>query len=282
MTVGVQPAIADAALLGALAALASEPVPVLLAQAGWPRRSPRRGLAAWIALGTLGWLATAATLLALGTAERGGHLVANLWVCGLDLAAGRNPLGVTGWICTGAGLALLAWQTAFLAVGLLARARRRRAHRAVVDLVGTHDAALGAVVLDDPRPLAYHLPGLGDHRLVLTRGTLGITEEEELRAVMAHERAHLSGRHDLLIQWFLAWRRCYPGVLGPGIGLRMVTMLTEMVADDAAVRSVGPATTLAAIHRMGCGSAGRTLHEPWSPDHITLQRARRLMAAASR
>ncbi|MFE7134267.1 M56 family metallopeptidase [Streptomyces sp. NPDC057638] len=68
---------------------------------------------------------------------------------------------------------------------------RRRAVRALAGLRPTSVA-----VLSDPTPYAYALPdGSADGRVVVTTGMLACLAPPERRALFAHERAHLTGRH---------------------------------------------------------------------------------------
>lgn len=54
------------------------------------------------------------------------------------------------------------------------------------------------VVLDDDRPMAYAVPGWPG-RIVVTSSLLRRLDAGGRRAVLAHERAHLAERHDLLL-----------------------------------------------------------------------------------
>ncbi|MBT2411515.1 M56 family metallopeptidase [Streptomyces sp. ISL-12] len=67
---------------------------------------------------------------------------------------------------------------------------RRRAHEALAGLPGTSVA-----VLPDDVPYAYALPGGRRDRVVVTTALLERLEPAERRALFAHERAHLTGRH---------------------------------------------------------------------------------------
>ncbi|MCX3061245.1 M56 family metallopeptidase, partial [Streptomyces beihaiensis] len=59
-------------------------------------------------------------------------------------------------------------------------------------------------VLDDDRPQAFALPG-APGRIVVSRGMLRSLAPAERSALLAHERAHLRGRHHLfLTAWHLA------------------------------------------------------------------------------
>ncbi len=278
----VSPGVVDAVLLVALSAVTAQPIPRMLARARWPHRAPRTALVAWVVTGTAMWGSAVAALLALGTAPQGGHLLSNLAGCLRDCADGRTPLPLYGSALCGGAAGIVCWQVTQVVACSVRLARCRREHRALLDLVGTVDPDLGVVVLDDPRPFAYHLPGLYDHRLVITRGCLDLADSDEMQAVLAHERAHVRGRHQVMIQIGLAWQRSYPFLAGPRMSASVVGLLTEMLADDAAARHVGPRATLAAIHRVGCGLAGAELYEPWHPDSATLQRARRLLTSEPR
>jgi Zn-dependent protease with chaperone function len=59
-----------------------------------------------------------------------------------------------------------------------------------------HDNEL--VVLPDTVPVAYALPGFPG-RIVVSSGMLHALEPAERQALLAHERAHLAGRHHLLL-----------------------------------------------------------------------------------
>jgi len=262
---------ADAVALAALAVVLAQPVTARLAAARWPHRAPRAALALWLAVGLATGLAGVGALLSLGLAPLGGHLLPGLVRCARALAAGGDPLPGWAWSVTGAGLTLLGWQLAVLARSLLAVAAHRRAHRGILDVVGTWEQELGSVVLEDPRALAYHLPGLRGSRVVVTRGCVDRTERDELTAVLAHERAHARGHHAALLQPFVAWQRTVPFVPAASAATAAVALLTEILADDAAVAAAGGPATLAALGRVGCGG-GRSAADP-----ATLARIRRLV-----
>ena len=64
----------------------------------------------------------------------------------------------------------------------------------------------GVEVLEHDLPLAYCVPGLGANRVVVSAGALGRLSGDEFHAVLAHERAHLAARHDLVLEAFtLLW-----------------------------------------------------------------------------
>ncbi|MGW5778781.1 M56 family metallopeptidase [Streptomyces sp. NPDC003863] len=116
-----------------------------------------------------------------------------------------------------------------------ARVRRR----AVAALAGL--PAGPVAVLPDPDPYAYALPGRHD-RVVVSAGMLAGLKAAERRALFAHERAHLTGRHHrhLLVVHLAA--RANP-FLRP---LRTaVTYTAERWADEDAAIAVGSRRTVA-------------------------------------
>ena len=86
--------------------------------------------------------------------------------------------------------------------------RRTRAHAEAARITGRRlpvradsEGGMGggaAVVLDAPQRAAYCVPGR-PAAIVLTSGALAVLDRAQLGAVLAHERAHLTGRHHLLI-----------------------------------------------------------------------------------
>jgi Zn-dependent protease with chaperone function len=119
------------------------------------------------------------------------------------------------------------------------RARRRTAeHATAARIVGRAlpgAGPAGAVVLDDARPAAYCVAGRPPV-IVVTRGTLDVLDDAQLAAVLAHERAHLSGRHHVLVLAVRALAAAFPSVPLFSAGAGAVALLAEMRADDAAAR----------------------------------------------
>jgi len=145
--------------------------------------------------------------------------------------------------------------------------RRTRAHAEIARLTARKlpDAGTGpgpgagpgsgaAVVLDAAPRVAYCVPGR-PATIVLSSGALAVLDSAQLTAVLAHERAHLAGRHHLLISLARGLRASFPAVplftQGPG----EVARLAEMCADDAAARHAGRGTLVAALLAMGTGTA---------------------------
>lgn len=117
--------------------------------------------------------------------------------------------------------------------------RRRARYRAAVDLLAEAREDGGLRVLAQAAPVAYCLPGLRTSRVVVSQGTLDALSADEVEAVLAHERAHLRARHDVVIDSFTALHRAFPHWVRSDIALSEGRELIEMLADDAARRQVG-------------------------------------------
>ncbi|MDI3315778.1 MAG: M48 family metalloprotease [Mycobacterium sp.] len=231
-----------------LAVLLAGPVPAVLARAAWPLRAPRATVVLWQAI------ALAAVLSAFSA---GIAIASRLLMPGAD---GRPTAGVIG------DIAELGWQLWALYVGVFAVTvligvrlavavlrvavvtRRRRAHhRRIVDLVGAAPALSTRTrssrtrdvrVLDVAQPLAYCLPGVRS-RVVVSEGALHSLADDEVAAILSHERAHLRARHDLVLEAFTAVHAAFPRLVRSACALDAVRLLVELLADDAAVRAAG-------------------------------------------
>lgn len=118
---------------------------------------------------------------------------------------------------------------------------RRREHRALVDLVAQAESGDQGRhwVLAHDEPVAYCLPGLLKSRVVVSRGTVDTLSADEFEAVLAHERAHLRARHDIVLDTFGALHKAFPVLIRSELPLIESRVLVEMMADDHAIREVG-------------------------------------------
>ena len=109
-------------------------------------------------------------------------------------------------------------------------------------------------MLDHPAAAAYCVPGLRS-RIVISAGTLELLDQAELAAVLAHERAHLRERHDLVLLPFTALLRVFRWSAVARRAEGAVALLVEMLADDHALRH-RPARELAtALLRVGAAGS---------------------------
>jgi Zn-dependent protease with chaperone function len=110
------------------------------------------------------------------------------------------------------------------------------------------------VVLDVPQPLAYCLVGR-PATIVVTSGAVDLLDPPQLAAVLAHERAHLAGRHHLLIAVTRGLAAVFPAVPLFARGTENVSRLAEMCADDVAARRSSRGTLITALLAMATGAA---------------------------
>ncbi|OFE18463.1 peptidase M48 Ste24p [Humibacillus sp. DSM 29435] len=252
------------AALALLAIVLAWPVPRGLARLTRLRRAPRASLVLWqasaVAAVLAALLAAPAAVLTIvearpgsGVGSRVGSAVGSTAEAGTSLTLGNVGL----WPAPVALLvtAVVAARLLFSGdrVGRRLRAARRR-HRDLVDLLavdGVNDPREDdrMRVLEHATPTAYCVPGLA-RRVVVTRGTLDSLAADELGAVLAHERAHLTARHDLVLEFFTVMHEAVPRFMRSDQALHSVTLLIEVLADRAAVRSVGVVATARAIVAM--------------------------------
>jgi Zn-dependent protease with chaperone function len=222
-----------------LAVLLAWPVPQSLAGAAWTRRHPRSAIVLWQVVELIGGMSAVASLLLVGLAP-------------ID---DRHPvafgIGAVNALFLLLAALLFAWLVGVLAAGALNAQRDLRRQRVAVDLLA-HPGANGLRVLDYPEPLAYCLPGPRP-RIVITDGAIAALPPDELAAVLAHERAHALGRHELVIQPFVAWQRALPFLAPARQATAAVAELVEMLADDAAAKATSPRTVARALARVGSG-----------------------------
>ncbi|MFI7358965.1 M56 family metallopeptidase [Streptomyces avidinii] len=229
-------------------------LPLVLPFTAWPiarlaehHLHPRA--ATWLLTGVAAVLALCSTLclallMVVGTAQLPGNPLPDGWsdpevreALPYDEVAGKAAIPALIAVvmsCAGA-----AWRH---------RRVRLEAGRALAGMRPTSVA-----VLPDEAPYAYALPG-GDGRIVITTGMLAALTPADRRALFAHERAHLAGRHHRFLLAVQLAARANP-FLRP---LRKAVMYTvERWADEAAATHVGSRRTVArAVGKAALASRG--------------------------
>jgi len=235
--------------------------PALLARLTASGASVRPGLAAW--LGAMAGVLVAAAL--------GGAAIARTATAQWPVLTRLLCHTVAGSACTpqvyrsmaySAGVSVLAVLAALTALAALWRYGRRtqravtrtRMHARGALLAGRALPGTGAVVLDDPRPAAYCVAGR-PAAIVVTAGALSVLDQAQLAAVLAHERAHLAGRHHLLATITRGLAATFPRVPLFTAGAGEVTRLTELAADATAARTAGRRDLVAALLAIATGTA---------------------------
>lgn len=268
-----------AAVLAGYAVLAATLGAAALRRAAWPQRAPALGVAAWQALSISTVLAVVLAGLALVVPVKivAAGLAELLHACLWALRAEYGPIG--GPLVGAAGVAVAVGVTAravaLVAGELLAAARERRRHQALLTPVARHDARLGALVVPHQVAAAYCLPG-GCRQVVLTSAALAALDDEQLAGVLAHERAHLRGRHHLAVGAATGLRRAFPGVPVFRHAADQIAGLIEMLADDAATARADRHRHAAALVALAEGAAPAPALAAGGPQ--ALARVRRLLA----
>jgi Zn-dependent protease with chaperone function len=249
------------ALLG-YAASAAWWAPALLAPLTRRGVSVRAGLAAWLT-------AMASVLVSAALAVQFSvRTVAADWPQ-LTQALCRSVAGsactpeVYGSVLYQAGVTVLAASLTLAGTAAAWRYGRRvrqsraqtRSHAQAALLVGRAIAG-GArtVMLDDPRPAAYCVAGR-PAAIVVTSGALAVLDPPQLRAVLAHEDAHLAHGHHALATVTRGLAAAFPGIPLFTRGAAEVARLTEMAADDTAARASGRPALVAALIAIATGAA---------------------------
>lgn len=208
-------------------------------------RSGRRPLSAIAAWQVASWsvvagILLAATMLAAPELAAVGRLPAGLEAClrAMDHEHGPadNPVvqAVAVLLLAGVLFRLASCGVRTYCITSSVRAR----HRDLLSLVGRHEPRLDAHIVDEDTATVYCLPGRGGC-VVFTSGALVRLSGAQRGAVLAHERAHLRGRHDLLVATAALLRTAFPRVRLFGRAWEQTVALIEMRADDVAGRRHG-------------------------------------------
>jgi len=223
-----------AVLFGLYAAAAGMVAPVLL-RGQWAARSPRLAMTLWLVLPVsflaaivLAILAAAAPFpLTWPAPPAGGQVL----LPGPAVPGGR-AIAIAGLLAAGA----VTLRTASCVGAELHRGRRdRRDHVALVAATARPGDEPGVAIVDYDAPAVYCLPG-ARRQIVISAGALAALNPGQLRAVLAHERAHLRCGHHLMLALATALARAFPRVPLLSQARPQLAVLAEMAADDAAAR----------------------------------------------
>ncbi|MEU2119371.1 M56 family metallopeptidase [Streptomyces sp. NPDC016459] len=248
-----------------LVALTGFLVPLLVVRARWAQQVPRLALGVWAVCGAVFAVATALLPAQMVLSGESNHRLADM------LFALRPPtvdqvLNLDGRerFAFSLSLAVLSLPASAF-VRRLVRARRVRArHAGVLRLVGRYDPALRATVLDDVRPAVYCLPGRS-RRVVVSSGAVDTLTPAQLAAALAHERAHIAGRHHLLVAAAEAFAAVFPRLPLARHGGVAVPLLLEMAADDRALRRCTRDALATALYALASGRAPRSAFAAGGP-----------------
>ena len=242
--------------------------------------SPRLGVAAWLsAIGSvlISWLAAAA-LVVYDVVRHWDDPAGIALFCLAQMrsvleghrgVASQTALLVLAGTAT-AGAIVFGMRLASSVIRLRARAHE---HARAVRIVGRHDHAGDAVVVDADKPAAYCVSGRPS-AIVVTTSALATLDEGELNAVLAHERAHLRGHHTHITAVLRSLAVVFSRVSLMTEGAGEVSRLLEMCADDAAARQHGREALLSGLLALAGAAPAPALG---AASIAVLSRAERLM-----
>jgi Zn-dependent protease with chaperone function len=242
--------IAAATALGLLAIVLAWPVPVLLPGATWAYRRPTVGLLVWQLVALVGGTSMIGSLVLLGAATFATDLpdaAAGMWKFVTD---NELPEGSSVWslLFLSGAIFLTAHLLLNLLVTVVYAERERARHAQLITLLSEPMIDRpGTRLIDTPAPVAYCLPGALTSITVLSAGLIQLLDEEELQAVIEHERAHVRLRHDIVLILFTAWKVSLQWLPTARNASREVALLLEMQADDKALKSVARVSLARAI-----------------------------------
>jgi Zn-dependent protease with chaperone function len=216
--------------------------------------APRLAVAVWFVVlaGVLAsWAGAAASLVVhvVRTWNRPDPLAVQ--AC---LAEVRSAAGGHSGVAMQVGLAVTAMVLSGFIITLGARAGRSlvraraatRRHARSARIVGRRVDGVDGLVVDAVQKIAYCLGGRCG-TVVITSAAVAALHRPQLEAVLTHERAHLAGRHHLLLAVTRALAASLPQVRLFTAAEAEVARLVEMCADDVAARRHSAGTVISAI-----------------------------------
>ncbi|MEE6175455.1 M56 family metallopeptidase [Mycobacterium sp. 050134] len=254
--------------------------PPLLRRLTRDGRTPRLGVAAWVAAicsVLIAWLAVTAFVIA-DAVSNGGDPAAAAVSCISRLhgaAMGRGGTAAQALlvlIAATSSIAAAVFATR-LALTLLRMRSRAHEHAESVRIVGRHNGDRGVFVVDAGEPAAYCVSGRPP-AIVVTSGALSALDQSQLAAVLAHERAHLANGHTQLSAALRGLAAVFPFVPLMTQGAAEVSRLLEMWADDVAARQHGRWALLSGLITLAGATPAPALG---AANVAVLARAERLM-----
>jgi Zn-dependent protease with chaperone function len=252
--------------------------PRMLGRARWTARAPLLGIVTYLAAG---WSVVAAVglaglTLAVHATALGGGLSELIGACVHRLRATYGTPG--GATVAGLGLTMagaVAARTALTATThLRAAGQQALRHAQTARLVGRPEPVLGAVLVEHAQPAAYCVAGR-QPTVILTTAAVQELDPGQLDAVLAHERAHLAGRHHRLLALARIGREVLPFLPLMRDAEQQVARLVELHADDAATRARDPRLLATALVVLATGAGPAPALAAGATDSV--QRIHRLL-----
>lgn len=267
--------------------------PRLLVEKAWTVRSSRLAMLVWFSVICSTILALAASALAAEVALLPGDWSLLDVIRACTGSGGRRTdiaESIVAPTLASSVLVLVIVRVCLASRATLCRSRSERAQQgAALSLVAPGGARAGFLVLDHPDPAAFCLAGRRP-AVVVTSGALDRLTDAQLLGVLAHEHAHLQGRHHLVLAVTETLRIALPWMGVFDLAHAQLRQILEMRADDVASRTCGrldlaralltmadSGTPRGALAAAGCATSQRVrrLAEPAAP------RARALASSAA-
>lgn len=244
-------------ILGAL--LVAWAAPRLLEYRLHTGADPQTLLVTWIAVvgGTLLSLTAAASLVLLPGHGPTRHVMTLVHHCWAAVSHGSVPRFHE--VAALLSVVLLAIAVMRCSGGVFRHAQQRRTlHRKHLDLVriltGGGTTPGSTLWLDVPHPMAYSVAGR-PALVVATEGLRRQLPRDAVAAVLEHERAHIRGRHHLMVAIAEGLAAALPWLPLMRRSPHLVRTLVEVSADSVAARSHSPGAVRAALLGMSASSA---------------------------
>lgn len=214
-----------------------------------PRVRPGMALTGWVASALLVVVAAVggAVLLLVPNNGSADGLIGMATACVNAVGPGGDP--VWGYVLRLSGAALVFGalvRMLVVALGVVTREYGRRAeHLSLLEVLARSEPATGVLWLDQETPAAYSVGGRRGS-IVATTGVARL-DPAAREAMLAHERAHLHGRHHVLVLIMGVLERAFPFVPLFRSAPSRVRVLVELAADAAAARRCGADPVRAAL-----------------------------------
>jgi beta-lactamase regulating signal transducer with metallopeptidase domain len=268
MMIGLPSIIAQIIYLTILGVLA----PAILRRANWVLRAPRLAIRLWQAL-SAAWLVSL-VILGLTLAQRLLERLA--WpreqppITARELILAAVGVGLASSVLVRAGYVIgreLAWSR-----------RQQRMHLLGLELAGRATDGLDVTVIDHDTPAVYSLPAPDARQTVIvSTGALQLLSEEEMAAVVAHERGHLRHHDHVMTAIAGGLHLAFPRVPLLAHARHEIEILAEMAADDHARRDHSAETLTAAL--LALATARTPQHALGAAEHSVADRLRRMLAS---
>lgn len=228
-------------------------MPAILQRLTGAGLNPRLGVTAWLTAITAVLVAWSVAVLLIISAGVGGLPGSSTVVLCLEMLGvperSLTPGAVSLTILVTAGV-LISTVVAVQVWRAVAGARARSDdHAAAARIIGTPTDRPDVFVIAADRAAAYCVAGR-PHAIVVTTAAVRTLDRSQLAAVLAHEDAHLHGRHHhvLMVLRALAGSLSRLPLFTRGAGA--VATLLEMCADDTAARRHGNGALIAGMVKL--------------------------------